>query len=117
MVRMATPIPGTPTIDFANPSNNPANVIRVMRILPETKWNEIFPVRKSIYTYSELLKAVAKFPGFCNDVAPGNSLDMDTACKTELATIFAHMVQETGGHSPSGYLPDNLGTTYEEWRQ
>ena len=44
-------------------------------------------------------------------------MDLDTACKTELATVFAHIVQETGGHSPAGYLPDNLGTNYPEWKQ
>lgn len=117
MVRTATPLSGTPIVDLISSSNNPTNVARVMRIFPESKWNEIFPVRKSIYTYSELLKSIAKFPLFCNDTAPGSGMDLDTACKTELSTIFAHMVQETGGHSPSGYLPDNLGTTYEEWRQ
>ena len=41
-----------------------------MRILPETKWNEFFPVRKSIYTYQNFILSVAKFPAFCNDKAP-----------------------------------------------
>jgi chitodextrinase len=117
MIRTSTAVPGIPTVDLSTPSNNAVNVARVMRLFPESKWNEIFPVKKSIYTYSELLKAIAKFPLFCNDRAPDSDMDLDTACKTELATIFAHMVQETGGHSPSGYLPDNLGTTYPEWKQ
>jgi chitodextrinase len=95
MIRSATPMPGTPIIDLAQPANNPANVVRVMRIFPESKWNEIFPVRKSIYTYTEFLKSVAKFPAFCNEIATDSGLDIDIVCKTELATVFAHMVQET----------------------
>lgn len=117
MIRTATPLPGTPTVDLTNPANNPSNVARVMRVLPESKWNEVFPARKAIYSYKELLKSIAKFPKFCDDSAPDSGMDIDTACKTELATAFAHMVQETGGHSPGGYLPDNPGTTYAEWQQ
>lgn len=117
MIYTATPLPTIPQVDLNNPLNNTTNVARVMRIFPETKWNEIFPVRKAIYTYEEFLKATAKFPKFCDDVAPGNNMDLDTACKTELATIFAHFIQETGAHSPGGFLPDNPNTVVEEWRQ
>ena len=45
------------------------------------------------------MKAVAKFPYFCNETnETGRSLD--DACKREMASIFAHWGQETGKRDP-----------------
>ena len=46
------------------------------------------------------MKAVAKFPAFCNENnIQGNILEQ--TCKRELATLFAHWGQETGARDPN----------------
>ena len=55
---------------------------------------------KNIFTFSNFIKAVAKYPTFCNQKSPNNTSTLDDLCKIELATLFAHITQETGGHSP-----------------
>ena len=76
------------------------NVQRVQRIFPEEKFNEGFKLRNEVYTYENFLKAVARFPAFCNETnLEGWSID-DT-CKRELAAMFAHWGQETGKRDPS----------------
>ena len=88
-------------------ADNPANVRRVEGILSEADWAFIFPQRHERYTYLNFLKGVGKFPAFCSNYQDGRSADR--ICRTSLATMFAHFVQETGGHEESG--------AYPAWRQ
>jgi chitodextrinase len=66
--------------------------------MDEASFNYLFELKNDIYTYSGFLQAVGKFPNFCNESnRDGHSLE--TECKRELSTIFAHFVRETGYHS------------------
>ncbi len=113
MVKSATPLPGTPEVDIAMPLANPENVRRVMRIVPESRWNELFPLRNKGYTYEEFLKAVAKYPALCNEKAPGVKEDLDQVCAMELVTIFGHMTQESSLNS----TPQDLPNKEPNWKQ
>lgn len=88
-------------------ASNPANVKRVEGILKESDWEYLFPLRAKDYSYSNFLKAVGKFPALCDTYKDGR--DSDTICRKELATMFAHFAQETGGHE--SWRPE------AEWRQ
>ncbi|QHQ40900.1 hypothetical protein GTQ55_14610 [Microbulbifer hydrolyticus] len=88
-------------------AENPANVQRVESIVDNSDWDFLFPVRAAEYSYSNFLRAVAKFPAFCGDYNDGR--DADAICRKSLATMFAHFTQETGGHTPHWSEP--------EWRQ
>jgi len=78
------------------------NVMRVAEILPESKYDDLFPLKDDFYTYENFLKAVGKFPHFCNEVNDAytghktNAKNVDEACKRELATLFAHIAFESG---------------------
>ena len=50
------------------------------------------------YTYTNYLKAVAKYPAFCGDAAADSSADLDELCMQAMASMFAHFAQEVGGH-------------------
>lgn len=80
-------------------AENPPNVRRVEQILPEAKFDAIFPIRHTKYSYVNLLRGIAKFPAYCGDYADGR--DAVAICKKLLATSFAHFVQETGANWPS----------------
>ena len=54
-------------------------------------------MRDAIYTYEGFMKAVAKFPKLCGE--NNTSDDNLTACKKEIATLFAHFTQETSLNS------------------
>ncbi|EER14362.1 Basic endochitinase 1 precursor, putative, partial [Perkinsus marinus ATCC 50983] len=91
------------------------NCQRVKRLLNETTFSYLFPLAnqgkgmgKGPYTYKNFLKAVAKWPKFCDDGGPNNA-DKDKVCLRELSTMFAHFVQEVGAHNPS--------SKYPSWRQ
>ena len=71
------------------------NVKRVMSIFSADQWPTMFPHANSIYTYENFLKAVAKFPMFCNESAL-DGWSLEDTCKRELSTLFAHWGQETG---------------------
>lgn len=86
---------------------NPDNVKRVEGIVKESGWEYLFPMRAASYTYSNFLKAVGKFPALCKTYNDGR--DSDAICRKELATMFAHFAQETGGHE--SWRPE------AEWRQ
>jgi len=86
---------------------NPDNVKRVEGIVKESDWEYLFPMRAASYTYSNFLKAVGKFPALCKSYNDGR--DSDAICRKELATMFAHFAQETGGHE--SWRPE------AEWRQ
>ena len=113
IVLTARPLPGIPTVDLANPANNPENVQRVMRVLSQEQWDHFFPIADPVYTYEEFLKAVGKFPYLCGELN-----QTDAVCALELATIFAHATQETGAHAGDGDpLQLGDGSFIEEWRQ
>ena len=86
---------------------NPDNVKRVEGIVKASDWEYLFPMRAASYTYSNFLKAVGKFPALCKTYNDGR--DSDAICRKELATMFAHFAQETGGHE--SWRPE------AEWRQ
>ncbi|AOY02238.1 chitinase [Jeongeupia sp. USM3] len=88
-------------------TDNPLNVKRIERLLPEAKWEYLFPRRDASYTYQRFLQANAKFPAICDDYKDGR--DADAICRHSLATMFAHFAQETGDH--------NRNDTVPEWRQ
>jgi len=77
-------------VDTVKPglSSNPDNVKNVEIIFPESAFQNSFPNANSAYTYTNLLKAFAKFPEVCK------TLEL---CKKTLATMFAHFEQETAG--------------------
>ena len=73
------------------------------RLLPLTKWNYIFPIALPFFTYEGFINAIAYYPSFCNEKGKvGWWVSLDQVCKKELATLFAHFNQETGGHWPAG---------------
>jgi hypothetical protein len=43
------------------------NASRVAGIITEDQWEHLFPMRKDVYTREGFLKAVAKFPAFCDE--------------------------------------------------
>lgn len=86
---------------------NPDNVKRVEGIVKASDWEYLFPLRAQAYTYSNFLKAIGKFPALCKTYSDGR--DSDAICRKELATMFAHFAQETGGHE--SWRPEG------EWRQ
>jgi predicted nucleotide-binding protein (sugar kinase/HSP70/actin superfamily) len=67
------------------------NVQRVADILPETKYNDLFPMKNALYTYQGFLRAIAKFPKFCGESNIAN-YDAVMTCKRELSFLFAHFV-------------------------
>ncbi|WP_444943568.1 glycoside hydrolase family 19 protein [Microbulbifer sp. ZKSA006] len=88
-------------------SANPENVLRVESILSEEDWDYLFALRADEYTYTNFLRAVAKFPAFCGDYTDGR--DAEAICRKSLAVMFAHYAQETGAHATGWEVP--------EWRQ
>ena len=83
-----------------NLASNPDNVRRIERVVPSGKWDALFPKRNAAYTYTNFLKAAAKFAGLCmtyTDAARASQ--SDAICAKSLATMFAHFSQETGMHS------------------
>ncbi|WP_020412392.1 glycoside hydrolase family 19 protein [Microbulbifer sp. VTAC004] len=88
-------------------NTNPENVLRVESIISEDTWDYLFPVRADEYTYTNFLRAVAKFPAFCGEYTDGR--DSDAICRKVLSVMFAHFGQETGAHAAAWDEP--------EWRQ
>ena len=82
------------------------NVQRVASIFTQEDWEYIFPYRLPGYDYEFFLEAVALYPAFCNEFKlfysepeAGyfyNLSSQDQACRRELATLLAHIVQKTG---------------------
>ncbi|QLI83285.1 hypothetical protein HZU75_13060 [Chitinibacter fontanus] len=83
-------------VEAVTPGNpaNPDNVKRVERIISVSKFDSLFPVRNVAYSYTNLLRAVAKFPAYCDNYTDGRNADQ--ICAKLLATSFAHFTQETG---------------------
>ena len=76
--------------------HNPANVRRVEAIVDAAKFDYLFPLRAPEYSYNNFLKGVAKFPAVCGDYATPD--ESEAICRKTLATMFAHVAQETGAH-------------------
>jgi hypothetical protein len=74
------------------------NVQMVMEFLDQEDWDWFFPIRNEIYTLDGFLKAVGKFPKLCGENRRPGVSDLDT-CKREIATLFAHFIQETSFNS------------------
>jgi len=68
--------------------SNPQNVKIVESIFSPEDFTKLFPKADPAYTYTNFLKAVAKFPGVCRSQG---------VCRKILATMFAHFQQETSG--------------------
>ena len=90
-------------------ATNPDNVKRVERLVDAAKWDFLFPKRTASYTYTNFLRAVAKFAGLCMTYTGTRAARSDSICAKSLASMFAHFTQETGMHSPALATP--------EWRQ
>jgi len=69
------------------------NVELVKSILSSDKYNELFPLRNSIYTYDSFLQAVAKFPAFCGE--ENDDGDLKFSCTKELSALFANAADLT----------------------
>ncbi len=108
---------GSTQIDINKHSNNLPNVRRVMNILSEEKWDTLFPIAKSQYTYEKFLQAVALFPKFCGEQGAYIGEDKDTTCKRELATLFAHMTYTSGLQAKSSSIPWYESLSLPTWKQ
>jgi endoglucanase len=91
-----------------------SNTARVMRVFTETQFAYLFSLANQgagpggAYTYQNFLNAVSSFPDFC-DRSGRTGVSKDDMCKLELATLFAHFVQETGANDAGRAIPT--------WRQ
>ena len=72
------------------------NVKLVNSIFTEEEWVSIFPAAPD--SYQDFLTAIAQYPAFCNEFDPimENLFTLDLACRRELATLFAHIIYESG---------------------
>ena len=61
-IRAATSVNG----DVSDYRSRP-NVQRVMRLVDEDDWEELFPIRNDLYEYEGFLRAVGKFGAFCSE--------------------------------------------------
>ena len=75
------------------------NATRASSVLPESTFNDWLPNANSIYTYQSFLKAVAKFPAFCDESNGPLGLGDDDTCRREIAALFAHMIITSDGLS------------------
>ena len=67
---------------------NPDNVKIFESLVSQENFTNLFPKANPAYTYTNSLKAVAKFPAVCTSAE---------VCRKILATMFAHFQQETSG--------------------
>lgn len=63
-----------------------------------TSYNTDVANGKYPYTYTNFLKAVAKYPKLCGDHADVDGDNADDLCKLSMSMMFAHFAQEVGGH-------------------
>ena len=73
---------GTPSVDPDNISNNEPNVQRVMKLVSEDDFYNMFPMANATYDYTDFLMAVAKFPAFCNEAVDMSQIEQ--VCANEL---------------------------------
>ncbi len=113
-IRKAATLPCDPQVSLANLAAAPANVRTAAGILTLDRWNTM--IRPAIVgtgggngpaptgfdtgatSYATFLNIVARYPYLCGE--RGTFATVEAACQRELATIFAHAAQETGGTSP-----------------
>jgi len=80
-------------------------------------WNSFFPDALAEYTYDNFLRAVSKFPKFCNDALDSSTeAKLLAACKLEIATFLAHMKHESGSliyMEEIGCTPTGTGCPYQ----
>jgi hypothetical protein len=88
------------------------NVQRVMALVDEDAWEELFPIRDELYEYDGFLHAVGKYEAFCGE-SNLSGYTLEETCARELATLFAHFGQETGLHNED----PNIAGGVAEWRQ
>lgn len=84
-----------------------SNVQRAQRLLPKAQWDSWFPYALPVYTYESFMKAVYKFPAFCGEQSPTET--MDDTCKLDLAAFLAHVKHESGSlqYVDETYCVDN----------
>lgn len=68
---------------------NQPNVARVQTLFTQILFESEFS--GSVYSYDSFLKAVAKFPAFCDETANPLGYDLTDTCKRELAAFFANV--------------------------
>lgn len=71
-------------------AQNPSNVLLVESLLSEKQFLSLFPQASPSYTFTNLLRGVAKFPALCS----GGDREV---CAKVLANMFSHFQQETAG--------------------
>jgi len=113
-IRKAATLPCDPQVSLANLAAAPANVQTAASILTLDRWNSMIhpaivgtgggngPAPTGFETGQEslgtFLNIVGRYPYLCGE--KGTFATVEEACQRELATIFAHAAQETGGASP-----------------
>ena len=99
------------------------NVQLVNKIFPASDWDSAFPQANSVYDHTGFLKAVAKFPAFCNE-SNKQGWSIEKTCKQELSALFAHWGQETGKRDPANgefwtqglyYVEEIAKSDYKSW--
>ena len=102
------------------------NVSLVNNILSEEEFNDLFPDRNYSFLetqkykyleYGHFLTAVAQYPAFCGEFVTNAAANLDnasTACKRELATLFAHMTYETSETNAQGWELESTGLKHME---
>mmetsp|Transcript_31223 Transcript_31223/g.38567 ORF Transcript_31223/g.38567 Transcript_31223/m.38567 type:complete len:199 (+) Transcript_31223:3-599(+) len=76
--------------------NEQANVALVNSLFNEKQFQQAFPLGSPVYAYDDLLRAIAKFPMFCNEAPTNSHVSLTDTCKKELAALLAHIKYETG---------------------
>ena len=72
------------------------NVARAMEILSVDKFAQLFPLADQLYTYDNFMKAIARYPKFCDEtLGSTDENELINSCKIELAGILAHMKQSS----------------------
>lgn len=84
--------------------HNPTNVKRVESILSYSDWDYLFPKRNKKYTYTLFLQAIGRFPNICQNYHDGR--DADAICRRILATLFSHLVIDTGVKSKQWHITE-----------
>ena len=98
------------------------NAKLVKKLFSEKEFNKAFPKKDRFYTYENFIKAVAKYPAFCNEFnsksTNENLDDITEACKRELSTLLTHIEINSEGLSKklneSCYGSSSSACTYNQ---
>jgi len=86
--RITAPLASTGTeLNYSDATN----VKLVQSFFGCTEWNALFPDANSAYTITNLYRAIAKFPAFCNEVNSDTGLSLEDSCKRELSAFLANV--------------------------